>query len=272
MRSQTNHPARRYEPLAHVAGWAINIRNLDEAVARIADAAEQGEGFSVFTLNLDHLVQLRHNERFRRAYSSARFVTADGAPVARLARRQQPEIVRTTGADLFIPLSMEAAHRGLSVFLFGAQDGTLAEAAADLVERSGGELAIAGTWAPSGRFDPEGPEADDAMERIAKSGASICFIALGAPKQELFAARAVERGLKVAFICVGAAVDFIARKQIRAPEFMQKHGLEWAWRLSTNPRRLGARYAKCALVLTEIEIVNPLRQRSHDLFGSAVRR
>ena len=98
MRSQTNHPADRDEPLAHVAGWGINIRNLDEAVTRIADAAEQGEGFSVFTLNLDHLVQLRHNDRFRRAYSSARFVTADGAPVARLARRQQPRLLCAGGA------------------------------------------------------------------------------------------------------------------------------------------------------------------------------
>lgn len=271
--SAPNSPDAAIErPLAEVDGWRINLRNLDEAVERIADAAERGDGFCVFTLNLDHLVHLRNNERFRRAYAAARFVTADGEPVARIARRQEPAILRTTGADLFVPLSLEAASRGLPVFLFGSQDGTLAKTATDLVERSNNTLDIAGTWSPSNRFDPEGPEADEAIARIAKSGARICFVALGAPKQEVFAARAVSKGVRCAFICVGAAVDFVARTQVRAPEFMQRHGLEWAWRLSTNPRRLGARYAKCALVLTDIEIVDPLRRRSHDLFGTAVRR
>ena len=254
-------------PLANVAGWDINIRDLDEAVERIADAAEQGQGFLTVTLNLDLLVKLRQNEAFRRAVSKARFLTADGEPVARLARRQHAAIKRTTGADLVVPLAQEAARRGIPVYLFGASDDALAAAAADLTERCDGKLDVAGTWSPSRNFDPTGPEADEAIDRIAQSGARLCFLALGAPKQEILAARAVERGVKVGFIGCGAAVDFLARRQIRAPQFMQDHGLEWLWRLSTNPRRLAARYAQCALLLADLEIVAPLRARGRNLFG-----
>jgi exopolysaccharide biosynthesis WecB/TagA/CpsF family protein len=264
--------AQTDQPLANVAGWGINVRNLDDAVKRIANAAQDGDGFVAVAINLDVLVKLRSSAAFRKACSVARFITADGAPVAHLARRQHAGIERTTGADLLVPLSMEAARRGLPIYLFGSADETLSLAGADLAERSGGRLAIAGTWSPTRNFDPEGPEADEAIARIRDSGAKICFLALGAPKQEIFAARALQQGVRVGFVCVGAAVDFVARKQIRAPQFMQRNGLEWLWRLSTNPRRLAVRYAKCALVLTDIEIVSPLRERGRDLFGTAARR
>ncbi len=259
------------KPLASVAGWGINIRDLDDAVTKLTDAAVRGEGFLAVTINLDLLVKLRSNEAFRRAVEKARFVTADGAPVARLARRQHAGIQRTTGADLIVPLSKAAAEHGMSVYLFGSSDEALAEASLDLAERCGNKLDIVGTWSPSRNFDPEGPEADEAIDRIARSGARICFLALGAPKQEIFAARALARGCNVGFVACGAAVDFLARRQIRAPQFMQDHGLEWLWRLSTNPRRLAARYAQCALLLADLEILEPLRARGRTLLGASHR-
>lgn len=269
---QSAHKTQAENPVfAHVGGWAINVRNLNEAVSKLASSAERGEGFLAVTINLDLLVKLRSNEAFRNAVSKARFVTADGAPVARLARRQNAGIERTTGADLIVPLTKAAAERGLPIYLFGASDDALGEAAADLAERCDGKLDVVGTWSPSRNFDPEGPEADEAIDRIARSGARICFLALGAPKQEIFAARALARGCNVGFVACGAAVDFLARRQIRAPQFMQDHGLEWLWRLSTNPRRLAARYAQCALLLADLEIVEPLRARGRGLMGAAQR-
>lgn len=245
--------------LATVDGWPINMPNMASTVSAIVAAAKRGEGFTVFTLNLDHLVKLRSLAPFRMAYRSARFVTADGEPVARLAARQDSRIERTTGADLVIPLSKAAAGNGLPVFLFGSTPDTLARAGLDLAERSGGDLDIAGTLAPSQDFDPEGPEADAALERIAQSGARLCYVALGAPKQEVFAAYAQRRGVNVGFVCIGAALDFLSGQQIRAPETMQKLGLEWLWRLSTSPRRLAKRYMMCALVLADITIMSPIR-------------
>lgn len=246
-------PKPRLEPLARIAGWPINIATREQAIAGIVAAATARHGFSVFTLNLDHLVKLRQDDAFRSAYAHADFITADGAPVAHIARRQCPSVERTTGADLLEPLCEAAAQNRIPVYFFGASADALARASSRIAQRCEHQIDIAGTDAPPLGFDPQGPEADAAIDRIAASGAGLCFVALGAPKQEIFAASAVARGADVGFICIGAAVDFVAGTQTRAPQAFQRHGLEWLWRLALNPRRLATRYAKCALMLADIE-------------------
>ena len=251
----------RFEPRPHTAtvdGWGINVSDQPTAIRAIIEAAQANESFTVFTLNLDHLVKLRTSAVFQRAYRHATFVTADGEPVARLARRDDPAIVRTTGADLLLPLADACAAAGLPVFLFGTSPAVLGKAGERLVQNTGGRLEIKGTLSPPQGFDPEGPEADAAINRIAQSGARICFVALGAPKQELFAARAQARGIKAGFVCIGASLDFLAGEQIRAPRAFQRMGMEWLWRLGSNPRRLAARYAQCAVLLAELTVLSPL--------------
>lgn len=248
-----NHAGGR--ALALVDGWKVNIATEAEAVAAVVDAARRGEHASLFTLNLDHLVKLRTNRAFARAYARARFVTADGAPVVHLARSQSAAIERTTGADLVLPLADAAARMSLPVYLFGSSNAVLGEAGRRLADNTSGTLSIAGSEAPAMGFDPAGAEADKALHRIAASGARICFVALGAPKQEIFAARAAELGIPVVFVCIGAALDFIAGAQVRAPGFMQRNGLEWLWRLATNPRRLATRYAQCAMLYAELALL-----------------
>ncbi len=239
---------------ASVDGWTVNIPTLDVAISQVIGAARAAESFSCFTLNLDHLVKLREDARFQRAYRAARFVTADGEPVARIARRQWPSVRRTTGADMMLPLCEAAAESDLPVYLFGTSTHVLETTIARLGEITGGKLRIAGYEAPPYGFDPESPAADACMDRIAASGARLCLVLLGAPKQELFAARAVERGVQCGFVCLGASADFVAGHQVRAPLALQTAGLEWAWRLASNPRRLGVRYARCAMLLASIEM------------------
>ncbi len=247
--------------LAKVDGWGISAPDLASTVASIMSAAKAGGPFSVFTLNLDHLVKLRRNAAFRAAYANASIVTADGAPVAWLAKFQNKNIERTTGADLLAPLAEAAAEAHLAVFLFGSSAGVMARAGRDLGERTEGRLDIAGTLAPSEAFDPEGSEADLAIEKIRLSGAKLCFIALGAPKQEIFADRARTKGLDCGMICIGASLDFIAGTQIRAPQIMRNNGFEWVWRLATNPRRLVRRYAECAALFFDLILIEPLKER-----------
>jgi exopolysaccharide biosynthesis WecB/TagA/CpsF family protein len=248
-------------PLATVEGAGITHATLAATVEAVADQAEAGRSFTVFTLNLDHVVKLRRDRAFRSAYARATVVTADGAPVVWLARRQHSAIERATGADLVVPLAREAARRRLSVFLFGSSDAVLARAGAHLAAVTGHTLDIVGTEAPPRGFDPEGPVADAALERIARSGARLCFLALGAPKQELFAARAQARGIPAGFVCIGAGLDFLAGHQSRAPQWMQRHGLEWVWRLGSDPRRLARRYADCAVALADVAVIAPARRR-----------
>ena len=247
--------------LARVDGWSITTPDLPSAIHDILATAKKAVPFTVFTLNLDHLVKLRRNSAFRNAYAHASIVTADGAPVAWLARSQHENIERTTGADLMVPLAEAAAEARLPVFLFGSSAAVMARAGRDLGERTDGLIDIAGTLAPSETFDPEGPEADDAIEAISRSGAKICFIALGAPKQEIFAERARSKGVNCGFVCIGASLDFLAGAQVRAPEFMRQNGLEWVWRLSTNPRRLARRYAECALLFFDLIVIAPVKSR-----------
>ncbi|SFV38710.1 WecB/TagA/CpsF family glycosyltransferase [Hyphomicrobium facile] len=248
-------------PLAHVGGWPINTPDMDTAIASVINRAGAREAFTVFTLNLDHLVKLRSDERFRLAYREADIVTADGAPVAWLARLQDRSIVRATGSDMLLPLLDAAADARLPVFLFGSTEDVLAKAAHEIADHTDGLLKIAGMLSPSRAFDPEGAEADRAIETIRRSGARICIVALGAPKQEIFAERARAKGLACGMVCAGASLDFVARAQVRAPKLFRKLGFEWMWRLATNPRRLAKRYVQCAIVLGHLVIAEFAERR-----------
>ncbi|AGK57602.1 WecB/TagA/CpsF family glycosyl transferase [Hyphomicrobium denitrificans 1NES1] len=237
-----------------VDGWTINIPDQKAALDAIQFAGRSKAGFTVFTLNLDHLVKLRTNAAFRDAYRSATFVTADGAPIAHLLRRRDRRVTRTTGADLVLPLAAVCAQAKLPIFLFGSSPSTLELASEQLARHAGSELDIVGSMSPPQGFDPEGEAADEAIARIKNSGARICFVALGAPKQEIFAARAVAQGVEAGFVCIGAGLDFLARNQIRAPKLFQKTGTEWLWRLSSSPRRFALRYLQCATLLVRLVV------------------
>ncbi len=248
--------------LPKVCGIAITSPNLSSAIQETLRLAKSETPSAVFTLNLDHAVKLRRDARFRAAYQNADVVTADGWPIAWIARRQDTSIQRTTGADLFLPLIDAAAEQHVPVFLFGTSPGVMARVGDELSMRTEGTLDIAGTLSPSQAFDPEGPEADAAIDKIRSTGAQLCFVALGAPKQEVFANYARRKGLACCMVCVGAALDFIAGEQVRAPEIMRNHGLEWAWRLMSNPRRLGKRYAKSAAMFAYLLATEPLSART----------
>lgn len=246
-----------YPDLATIDGQAITIATLDAGVAAAISLAKAGKGFRFFTLNLDHIVKLRHDPAFRKAYAGAELVSADGAPVAVLARRQAPGITRTTGADLVRPLCRKAAEAGIPVAFFGSSPETLECSAARLEAEFPG-LKIVHREAPPYGFDPTSAAATEAVKRLAKSGARIVFVALGAPKQEFFAAHAAAHAPDLGMLCIGAALDFVAGTQTRAPALFQNSGLEWLWRLGTNPGRLAKRYALCAGVLVSLLIKSPI--------------
>jgi len=230
--------------LVRIDAGRVNVATQAELIARVISDAASGIGGDVFTLNLDHLVKLREDARFREAYAAATYVTADGAPVVSIARRQGVAVDRVTGADLVVPLCEAAAAAGVSVHLFGTSDAIRDEAASKL-RADIPRLVIAGSESPPRGFDPTGADAMAAAGRIAASGAGICFVALGAPKQELFAHAAVQhRPSGVTYICIGAALDFISGRSKRAPLLFQSTGTEWVWRFIQEPRRLGMRYAR----------------------------
>jgi exopolysaccharide biosynthesis WecB/TagA/CpsF family protein len=251
------------EPIAVFDTARVNIGKQADLVHLVTFDALTGRGGTVFTLNLDHLVKLEHDPAFRAAYDQATYVSADGAPVVAMARRQGASLVRVTGADLVRPLCGAAALARIPVHFFGTTPETLVTTEA-VLRCEYPRLIVAGLESPPFGFSPFGIEARAAAERIASSGARICFVALGAPKQEIFAEFARRWAPGVTFVCIGAALDFIGGSQQRAPEVLQVAGLEWLWRLVHDPRRLTKRYALSAMYL--------IRYNARELAGRLTRR
>ena len=238
-----------------IDGQLINICNISEALYQINTRLKEARGFTFFTLNLDHLVKRRDNQAFLLAYHSSDFVCADGFPIVLLSRLKGYEIERTTGADLLRPLCQIAAEQNIPIYLFGSTKKSLNKATSQL-KFEYPNLLICGALSPSMNFSAYSAESDLCADMIAKSGAALCFVLLGAPKQELFAYRQSKRYPNIGFLCLGAALDFISKEQIRAPLLFQKLNMEWAWRLILNPKRMASRYFKCALLFMKLLLRN----------------
>ena len=234
-----------------VEGLSVQPLTLEQASIRICDDVSAGKAFPVFTINLDHVVKLRRDSAFRAAYERAPLVLPDGFPIVLSGRLQGRDVRRTAGSDLIEPLCAQASRQRLPVMLYGSTFETLTKAARYLKSHHPG-LDIAGVYAPPSGLDVLSDQAQESIDVIRNSGARICFVALGAPKQEIFADRCAQHVDGMAFICIGAGLDFLAGHQRRAPKVFQAVGMEWFWRMMTNPRRLAKRYLECLYVLPSV--------------------
>lgn len=233
----TSIPQRRR---VSVIGAPIDALNSREALAVIESWAAQRSSRYVCICNAHSVVTASQDDRFMRVLQEADLATPDGAPVAWMIRRQgHPQQQRVSGPDLMLEYCDMAQTTGTSVFLFGSAPATLAALENELVRRYP-RLKIAGTLSPP--FRPLSEDEDAALvAQINASGAGVVFVSLGCPKQETWMAAHKGRVQSV-MIGVGAAFDFHAGAVKRAPEWMQRHGLEWLHRLLSEPRRLWRRY------------------------------
>jgi N-acetylglucosaminyldiphosphoundecaprenol N-acetyl-beta-D-mannosaminyltransferase len=236
---------------ADIEDLKISALPLAETATLICHNAGSRTAQNVFTLNLDHVVKMRKNKMFRAAYGRAGLITADGFPIVLACSLRGKRVGRVAGSDLIAPISAEAARSGKSIYLFGSSLQVLNKASRLLHERNAG-LTISGIFAPPQGFDPTSEDARRCIAAIGNSGADLCFVALGAPKQELFADHGKSLLPNISFVCIGAGLDFIAGTQVRAPHWMQRWGLEWLWRAASDPRRLLYRYLLCLLALPGI--------------------
>ncbi|MDD9946251.1 MAG: WecB/TagA/CpsF family glycosyltransferase [Myxococcales bacterium] len=211
---------------------------LDEAVTRCIEHVEAGERGWLCTVNVAILMMMRHDPFLQGFVERAKFVVADGQPLvwaAPMLGGTLPE--RVAGVELVEVLSARAAARGHSVYLMGATRDIVDGVASHLQATTSG-LKLAGI--ADGYFGPD--EASGRARAIADSGANILFVAMGVPRQERFLDEHWdELGVNLA-IGVGGSFDVIAGVRSRAPDFVQKAGLEWLYRLAQEPRRLGKRY------------------------------
>ncbi|MEM9588028.1 MAG: WecB/TagA/CpsF family glycosyltransferase [Planctomycetota bacterium] len=225
----------------NVLGINIDAVDYEAAVQRVMRAAEQGRSMSVTALAV-HGVMTGVMDR-RHQYRLNRFdmVCPDGQPVRWALNNLHGCKLsdRVYGPELTLRLCQAAASQGVPIFLFGATEEMLDQFANNLCERFDG-LRIAGRRASAFR-QISAEERDQLADEINASGAKMCFVGLGCPRQEVFAYEMRDR-LSMPLIAVGAAFAFHAGMLEQAPPWMQRNGLEWWFRLTREPKRLWRRY------------------------------
>jgi len=217
-----------------IVGIKIDNVNMDEAAALMEGFLETDGCSTVFTPNSEILLEAVKDREFESILNSGRLVVPDGIGVVIASRFYgTPVKERVAGFDLMMRLMGIADSRGRSIYLLGGR-GDVAEEAAIKLTEGYGRLNIAGTR--HGYFGDD--EEENIINEINNSKADILLAALGAPKQEKFIYKHRDR-LKVKIAMgVGGSLDVLSGKVKRAPEFYQKAGLEWLYRLVREPRRI----------------------------------
>lgn len=223
---------------SNVAGIPVASLTEDEAVAAIDEMISKGVSHYAAVVNAAKIVAANRDEGLKQILLDADLVTADGMSVVWASRLLgQPLKQRVTGIDLFERLVEHTAHRGWSVYFLGARD----ESVRGTVERFKIEhpaLKVAGYH--NGYFSSS--ESDTIADAIKQTAADLLFVAMGSPAQENWIASQLGRtGVRFA-LGVGGSFDHISGLAIRAPEWMQRAGLEWFYRLLREPRRMWRRY------------------------------
>jgi len=224
-----------------VIGLPVTVGSAKNITEKIARIASMGHGGYVCVANVHMVTTAIRNEKLRKIMEKSLFVTADGLPLVWMLKQSGfKEAERVTGADLTLRLCETAADEKIFVYFYGGYPETIRSLKAFIVKRFP-NLEVVGYESPP--LLPLHPKPDqDVVARIIKSGAHIVFVGLGCPKQEHWMAEYTSY-LSAILIGVGAAFDFIAGTTNRAPVWMQKCGLEWAYRLATEPQKMWKRYA-----------------------------
>lgn len=225
----------------NLLGVLVDAVDYEAAVAKIIAAAKAGQGFSVTALAVHGVMTGVGSKTHRYRLNHFDLITPDGQPVRwGLNALYGAKLTdRVYGPTLTLKVCEAAAKEGVSVFFYGSRPEVLDKLKENLEARFPG-LNIVGTEAS--KFKQTTPEQKrDIAERIRASGAQITFVGLGCPRQEVFAYEYRDE-LSMPTLAVGAAFDYHAGLLDEPPEFMQRYGLQWFYRLMQEPRRLWRRY------------------------------
>jgi N-acetylglucosaminyldiphosphoundecaprenol N-acetyl-beta-D-mannosaminyltransferase len=227
-------------PRLDLFGVLIDRIDRATAAARIGRFLEVGVPHQIVTVNLDFLYLAEQDAEFRATINEADLAVPDGMPLVWLSRViGTPLAARITGVELVYESCLLAARKGMSVFFLGGAPEVAAAAAARARDLYPG-LVVHQYAPPFGDISPD--EDERIIEKILRASPGFLFVALGAPRQDLWIRAHRERlGVPVA-MGVGCVLDLLAGAASRAPTWMQSAGLEWSYRLVREPRRLWRRY------------------------------
>ena len=212
-----------------------------QPAAELVVDSHYGQPRSTHLCNAYTLSLAVRDPKFRALLNDADVNFADGHYVAMVGRRRgHPDMAaRVYGPDLMADTIDQGRTRGLKHYLYGASPKTVETLAVKLRERFPGAEFVGVESPPFRPLTPD--EADELVARVAEAKPDVFWVGLGTPRQDEFVAQYAKR-LNCTVVPVGAAFDFHAGNKPSAPEFLQRYGMEWAYRLATEPRRLWKRY------------------------------
>jgi N-acetylglucosaminyldiphosphoundecaprenol N-acetyl-beta-D-mannosaminyltransferase len=223
-----------------VLGVNVSALTEDRAVGVIHDCVVRRERTYICVANVHGVVESLGDAALRTIYNRAGLVTPDGMPLVWVGGHKGFDVGRVYGPDLMLALCGHGVRHGYRHFLFGGDRGVAARLAASLEERFPG-IVIAGTYTPPfGEWDAA--ERERIIHAINAARADIVWVGLGAPRQEHWMSAYRDALNASLLIGVGAAFDFNAGLKPQAPKWIQRAGLEWLFRLLSEPRRLWRRY------------------------------
>jgi N-acetylglucosaminyldiphosphoundecaprenol N-acetyl-beta-D-mannosaminyltransferase len=224
-----------------ILGARTDATSYSDAAARVVTWATRSESRYVCVSNVHVTMESYDSTDYRAIVNDADLVTPDGMPLVWALRLfGVAEATRVRGPTLMVHVLERAAAAGIAIGFYGASPEVLARLV-DACQRRCPGLEVAYAYAPP--FRALTPEEDAAVVReINTSRARILFVGLGCPKQERWMA-SHKGSVNAVMLGVGAAFDFLAGVKLEAPQWMQNAGLEWLFRLATEPRRLWRRYA-----------------------------
>ncbi|MGZ0711694.1 WecB/TagA/CpsF family glycosyltransferase (plasmid) [Coraliomargarita sp. W4R53] len=231
----------RFSKKVTVGQVKFDVCTFDEAVDDLLSQAATGYSSGATRLsNAWCVVVADTNSEYAAQLNATGRTLPDGLPVAMIIKRQAgAQAQRVRGPSLFAEVLDRSQKDGITHFFLGSTEATLERLKAESMKLYP-DLHIAGQWAPP--FGPvDAPLLDEATRRVKESNADIVWVGLGTPKQD-FAANLLFERTGLPCVAVGAAFDFVAGTVQEAPRWTQKVGLEWAFRLSREPRRLWRRY------------------------------
>lgn len=233
-------------PLAariHIGNLGIDTYSETALADHVLDHAFNGRRTrQIITANAQFYVLAEKNARFRECLDAAEYSCADGMPIVWACERfAGTKVPRITGVDFISMLCERGARDGLRVYLLGGRPGT-AKATADVLKDKFPGIQIAGVDCPDWGFETSEATLQPVLRRIAAAKPHILLAGLGAPKQEFFIHEHI-RPIKIPIaIGIGGSFEILSGSLQRAPVWAQTHGLEWAFRLAQEPRRLLKRY------------------------------
>ncbi len=219
----------------------VDVVDLESATDFLVVAAAQKRGAYVCVSNVHMCMEVFDSPEFARVVNSADLVIPDGRPIVWAQRLLgQKAAMQVRGQDIMVALCDKSRKAGLKIGLYGGSSSELVDSVASIIARQFPGVQVDFTYSPPFRALTL-EEDEKVVQAVEDSDVDFLFVGIGCPKQERWMAEHVDR-LSCVMVGVGAAFDFIAGEKKHAPRWMQSIGMEWFFRLLSEPRRLWKRY------------------------------